>query len=141
MKLRTTRRNEPIELQMTPMIDIVFQLLIFFLVTAQAVRMTRADVELPREMGEQSTIAEQAGLVINILESGRIVVSDRDVQIEELDSLVRAAVQQYGGESALGAKVTVRADRRTSSEHLNAVVQRLHELGVGAAKVATSPPR
>jgi biopolymer transport protein ExbD len=37
MKLRTTRRNEPIELQMTPMIDIVFQLLVFFIMTFKIV--------------------------------------------------------------------------------------------------------
>lgn len=128
-------------LDMTPMIDIVFQLLIFFLVTAQAARITRADVELPKEMGEQRAAAEQAGLVINILQDGRIIVSDRDVPIEDLDALVRDAVKQFGGESNLGAKITVRADRRCSTQMLNAVVQRLHELGVGAARVATSPPR
>lgn len=37
MKLRSTRRNEPIELQMTPMIDIVFQLLVFFIMTFKIV--------------------------------------------------------------------------------------------------------
>jgi biopolymer transport protein ExbD len=123
------------------MIDIVFQLLIFFLVTAQAVRITRADVELPRERGEQKEEAEQAGVVINILMDGRIIVSDQEIGVEDLEALVKEAIKQYGGTSAVGAKITVRADRRTSSERLNEVVQRLHDLGVGAAKVATSPPR
>lgn len=130
-----------LSLDMTPMIDIVFQLLIFFLVTAQAARMSRADLDLPREIGEQSPVAEQAGLIINITREGEIVVSDRTVMLEELEALVQASVRQYGEEDIGRAKVTVRADRRTSSEGLNAVVQRLHDMGVGAAKIATSPPR
>lgn len=130
-----------LNLDMTPMIDIVFQLLIFFLVTAQAARITRADVDLPREKGEQNQVAEEAGLVINILQDGKIIVSDREVSVEDLDAMVKAAVKQFGGSGATGAKVTVRADRRTPSESLNIVVQRLHDIGVGAAKIATSPPR
>lgn len=141
MRFGAKHAERQLKLDMTPMIDIVFQLLIFFLVTAQAVRITRADVELPRERGEQKEEAEQAGLVINILQDGKIIVSDHEIVVEDLDALVKEAIKQYGGETAVGAKVTVRADRRTPSERLNAVVQRLHELGVGAAKVATSPPR
>lgn len=38
MKLRGNRRNEKIELQMTPMIDIVFQLLVFFIMTFKIVQ-------------------------------------------------------------------------------------------------------
>jgi biopolymer transport protein ExbD len=73
--------------------------------------------------------------------SGAIIVSDRTVLLEDLDILVNDTMKQAGGRDAAGAKITVRADRRTPSEHLNAVVQRLHDLGVGAAKIATSPPR
>jgi biopolymer transport protein ExbD len=135
------RREHTMNLDMTPMIDIVFQLLIFFLVTAQASRMTRADMELPSERGEQSEVAEQAGLVINLMANGEIIVSDRTVPIEDLDILVNEAIKQMGGKQAAGAKVTVRADRRTPTEHLNRVVQRLHDLGVGAARIATAPPR
>ena len=52
-------RERQLPVDMTPMIDIVFQLLIFFLVTAQLSQHSRADLELPQEAGETGTKKEQ----------------------------------------------------------------------------------
>ena len=81
---------------MTPMIDIVFQLLIFFLVTSQMAEQTRTELDLPREKGEESVEQAQAGITINVRPDGSVVVSDKVVSFEALDALVNALERELG---------------------------------------------
>lgn len=122
-------------IDMTPMIDIVFQLLIFFLVTAQMAEQSRAKLDLPREQGEDSTEREQAGLTINVLADGRIVVNDAEVSLEQLDGLVDAAVTAAGGADRL--KPLIRADRACDAARLNEIFARLSARGLAAIRLAT----
>ena len=124
---------------MTPMIDIVFQLLIFFLVTAQMAEQTRAKMDLPREKGEDTTEREQAGLTINVLADGRIVVNDAEVTLAQLDGLVDAAIQSVGGADRL--KPLIRADRAGDASKLNEVFERLTARGLSAIRLATERSR
>ena len=124
---------------MTPMIDIVFQLLIFFLVTAQMAQQTRAQLDLPKEQGEEEKERELAGLTINLLGDGTIVVDGRAVSLEALDALVDEAVARVGGLDAL--KPLIRADRACDAERLNAVFNRLSARGLSAIRLATERSR
>ncbi len=141
MRLSRRRRERLVELDMTPMIDVVFQLLIFFLVSAQMVHLTRADIELPQEQGEQNEQPEQAGLVINLTANGEIIVADRTVELNELDSLVREAIRQTASQDPEKLKLIIRADRHAAASDLNQIIERLHSMGVGVARIATSPIR
>jgi biopolymer transport protein ExbD len=141
MRLARKHRGRQLLLDMTPMIDIVFQLLIFFLVTAQMVKHSRADMELPKERGEQNQVAEEAGVIINVLATGQIIIGESEVQLNEMEQIIREAVDAAPGKRAEAVKLTIRADRRTPTTHLNDVIERLHKLGVGAARIATSPSR
>ncbi len=124
---------------MTPMIDIVFQLLIFFLVTAQMAEQTRAKLNLPQERGEDAAESEQAGLTVNVLADGRIVVNDAEVPLEALDALVDEAIKVAGGADRL--KPLVRADRDCDAARLNEVFQRLASRGLSAIRLATERGR
>jgi biopolymer transport protein ExbD len=124
---------------MTPMIDIVFQLLIFFLVTAQMAEQTRSKLNLPQERGEDATEREQAGLTVNVLADGRIVVNDAEVPLEALDALVDEAIKVAGGADRL--KPLVRADRDCDAARLNEVFQRLASRGLSAIRLATERGR
>lgn len=141
MSRRRRRRTieRIIEMEITPMIDVVFLLIIFFMTTAQFARMTRADVELPREAGEQDEAPEEAGLVVNVMADGSIIVNGDPVSLDTLASLVRIEARAAGG--AEHARVLLRADRSADTAHLNRIVTRLRELDIGAARVATEVPR
>ena len=76
------RKDRLLPVDMTPMIDIVFQLLIFFLTTAQLAMFSRAELDLPVEMGEQEEAAEEAGLIINILSDGSITIAGESLDDE-----------------------------------------------------------
>ncbi len=123
------------------MIDVVFLLIIFFMTTAQFSRLTRADVDLPQERGEQRQIPEEAGIVINITRNGELIISNRSVELRELEAMVRAQIRQAPGLSPLNLKLMIRADRNTEAARLNQVVTMLTSLGVGSARLATEVPR
>lgn len=121
------------------MIDVVFLLIVFFMVTSEFARDVRADLELPKLDGEQRSESEEAGLIINIREDGGIVlsVSDEPMDLVELGVRLRAA---FSDESTREARVLVRADARASTTRLNEVVRLLHEIGVGSARMGTEVP-
>ena len=140
MQFKNSRNsNRAVVIDMTPMIDIVFQLLIFFLVTAQMAEQSRATLELPKEKGEDSEDREQAGLMINVLADGSIVVSDNVVSFEALDRLVEEAIAHAGGVDAL--KPLIRADRNCDAGKLNEVFNRLSARGISSIRLATARNR
>lgn len=123
---------------MTPMIDIVFLLLIFFLTTAQLASNSRAELDLPEERGEQLEHVERAGLIVNVLADGSIVEGDRVISIAELEvfALAQVVEQQTSGEPI---RPLVRADRNAPAERLNEVFKTLRSAGIMSARLATSP--
>ena len=134
-------RSRALLLDMTPMIDIVFLLLIFFLTTAQLARESRADLDLPDERGEQTTEVERAGLIVNVLADGSLLLGDSMISIEELEN---AAIRQVVGsrdEKGRLVRPLVRADRNAPAERLNEVFNALRRAGTGSVRLATSPSR
>lgn len=131
--------NRSVVVDMTPMIDIVFQLLIFFLVTAQMAQQTRAQLDLPKEQGEEEKQKEIAGLTVNVLADGSIVVNDQTVSLEALDRMIDEAIAVAGGPDKL--KPLIRADRKADSTRLNEVFNRLSGRGLSAIRLATERSR
>lgn len=129
-----------LDINLTAMIDVIFMLIMFFLATAQIAKMTRADLDLPLEPGEQEREATEDGFVINLLADGSLVVSDRTVGFDELRLIVREELDRQRGARTERTRVLIRPDRNANAEALNRVVTMLRELGVGMARIATEPP-
>ena len=121
------------------MIDVVFLLIIFFMVTAEFARNVRAEVELPKLPGEQSQQTEEAGIVVNIDADGRIILDVSDSPIETGD-LRERLLAEFAADPSAQRHVLLRADRRASTTRLNEVVRILHELGVPSARMGTEVP-
>ncbi len=138
---RTTHAERTLPVDITPMIDVVFLLIIFFMVTAQFARITRAELDLPRQQGEQDQAAEEAGLVINLLANGGLIVNERDVTLAELLEVVREEIVSQPDRDPRQVKLLIRADRNGDTALLNEVLTSLQELGVGTARLATEVPR
>ncbi len=122
------------------MVDVVFLLIIFFMTTAQFSRLTRAEINLPKERGEQKETPEEAGIVINIGRDGELIISDRTVSLDELEAIVRDEARQKDGDDAVPVRLLIRADRDADAEMFNRVVTLLTTLGVGEARLATQVP-
>ena len=127
-----SRRRGVLELDMTPMIDVTFLLLIFFLVTAQMAQRSRGEVRLPVEPGEAGSRADAAGLVVLMRRDGSMLVGEAPVGLEQVVELARRAASRAGA----GTPV-VRADRDAPATALNALSRALQSGGMPAFRLAT----
>ncbi len=120
-------------LDMTPMIDVVFLLLIFFLTTAQLAQMASTPVELPEEAGNEDAATGSAGMVVNVDAAGVITVVDDVVEPNELALRAKEVLAQDPV-----AVPIIRADRRADAARLNLVVDGLRSGGFRSVRVATT---
>ena len=81
---------------MTPMIDIVFLLIIFFMVASQFAQQSRLNLNLPEEKGEQDINPQTTGLVINIRDDGAIIldIDEPPISLELLEERIKTAVSE-----------------------------------------------
>lgn len=107
----TSAGDDKIDLQMTPMIDIVFQLLIFFLLTATFQESSSLDVDLARAKNQQKP-AKQEAVVVSISALGAFEVDQILVDPGALESYLCG--QSKGGKTTLH----IRADKHSKHEDL-----------------------
>ena len=104
---RRARRRAP-ELNMAPLIDMVFILLIFFLVTTSFVK--EAGIEVSRPTASTAAVQPKATVIIAIDSNNRIFMQRREIDLRA----VRANVERALAENPEGAVVVV-ADRQSST--------------------------
>lgn len=101
-------------IEMTPIIDMVFLLLIFFLVATTFHQTEREmQIALPVAQSDLPVSSLLRELVVNVDAEGRIIVSGRAMQAEELREMIAEAVRRNPGQ-----KVTVRGDRNAAYSHV-----------------------
>ena len=125
------QRSRVLALDMTPMIDVVFLLLIFFLTTSQLAELAASELELPQEAGGKESAAA-SGLMVNIGPTGTLTVLDEEVGLAALPNLARAAL---GADPA--AVPVIRADRAAAAVRLNEVMEALRAGGCRGVRLAT----
>lgn len=107
MRLDVDEGDEEPTLNLTPMLDVVFNLLLFFLAaTTFAKEEVELDLRLPQAASGQRAAVETKELVINLLADGRLSVDGRTVTMEALRQKLEAAQKRDGKQSVL-----VRGDR------------------------------
>lgn len=95
MNIRPKRTETP-ELNLTPLIDVVFLLLIFFMVSTTFDKESRIKVELPSASTQDEKVEEEKVLSITIDANGRFYVDDREVVNTESATLKRAIEKAAG---------------------------------------------
>ena len=124
--------GEP-EFSMAPLIDIVFQMLIFFMVATTYNRQERdLSIELPFAESAQEPANLPEEIVIDVARDGRVSISGRAV---ERDSLVAALVETAHERAEI--PVTVRGDRLVHHEDVVAVLDACGLAGLSNVSVGT----
>ncbi len=77
MNFRKNKRA-PLEISLTPMIDVVFLLLIFFMVTTTFSQQTSIKIQLPQADGQAKVERQQHMLMLTIDKGGRYYINDND---------------------------------------------------------------
>lgn len=126
MNLRPYRKETP-ELNLTPLIDVVFLLLIFFMVSTTFDNESRIKVELPTAATQDEKVEEEKVLSITIDANGRFYVDDREVVNTEAKTLKRAIEKAAGLRRDL--PVIIKADARASFQAVFKVMDVTSQLG------------
>ena len=133
--IKVQEQREELELNMAPMIDMVFLLIIFFLTTTSFTEREREqDVLLPtnRNSGSLSRNFDN-NLIVNVLRDGRIMVYGEPKKLEELVTLVKDRKQR----AAVPLKVQVRADQRTAYGNVAGALEAVERGGVQRPYIIT----
>lgn len=134
MNFRTGRLAEEPEISLTSLIDVVFTLIIFFVVTATFDERSAIQIDLP-EASTQASTAPQQVLTVAIDPQGRYFLGDVEVLKLDPDSL-KQAIMQVAGESR-EQPVVVRADARTPHQAVVTALDVLGQLGFARISIAT----
>ena len=138
MRLNKRRRNTCPDMDMTPMIDIVFLLLIFFMTVTQVSKLNKERLELPQLKGMEDQ--KPTALIINVTETGEIRVSGRTLSIGDFVSLVNRELRRVGDDPRL-LGIVIRADQRGASAGVNSIVSALNRLQIKRVRIAVEVPQ
>lgn len=121
------------EINITPMLDIVFIMLIFFIVTTSFVKETGIDVSRPTASTAQQKT--KGNVLIAIRENGDVWMNKRRIEVDA----VRANVEKARAENPEGSVVII-ADRESATGILVEVMDQVKLAGVDAISVAAERP-
>ena len=133
MAVRRTHGNEDDgEISLTPMLDVVFILLIFFIVSTSFVKEPGLSPERP--LAETAAAKTRGNILVGISATDAVWMHKRRVRLEDVRPLVEAAVAENPESS-----VVVVADRRASTGAVIDVMDRARAAGVTNIAVAAEP--
>ena len=115
--------DEESSVDITPMLDVVFIMLIFFIVTATFVKESGIDVDKPS--AATVVVQERASILIAIDADNNVWVNRRQVDIRS----VRAIVERLHAENPKG-KLVIQADRESINDMLVKVMDASRQAGV-----------
>ena len=133
MALGKRRKDEEeSNIYMTPMLDVVFIMLIFFIVTASFVNESGLDVNRPPTSDEPPPEQENTNIVFRVSESNELTLEGRRIDIRA----VRANVERMHAEKP-EAKVIVSAHPKSKTEMFVQISDQAREAGVYDVSLST----
>jgi biopolymer transport protein ExbD len=129
MRRRRLQEQDETEVNLTPMLDVVFIMLIFFIVTASFVK--EAGIDVSRPDAATAERKERGNILVAISESGQIWIDKRHVDIRA----VRANIERLAAENPQGA-VVIQADENSKNGILVQVMDAARLAGVEQVSIA-----
>lgn len=120
-----------VNINLTPMIDMVFILLIFFIVTTSFVK--ESGVEINRPTAKTSERKEQGNILVAITKNGEIWIDRRQVETQA----VRANVERLIAQNPEGA-VIIQADKNSETGVLIKVIDQIRLAGIINISIAAN---
>jgi biopolymer transport protein ExbD len=122
-------QTEDAQIDMTPMLDVVFIMLIFFITTASFVK--EAGVSVQRPLAQTATARPEANIFVGITAENSIWVDKRPVEL----SAVRANIERLKQEVPVGS-VVIQADRRSKAGVVVSVMDQVRAAGIADVSVS-----
>ncbi len=122
--------EDELAIDVTPMLDVVFILLIFFIVTASFIK--EAGIEVNRPEASSAVRQESASIMVALSADDQVWVDGRQVEVPTL----RAIIERLHAENPQGS-VVIQADRESRNAMLIAVMDAARQAGVTNIAIAT----
>jgi biopolymer transport protein ExbD len=132
MRRKYEQQQDDTALDMTPMLDIVFIMLIFFIVTTSFIKESGVDVNSPSAATAEKK--ELGHIMIALTANGEVWIDKRNIDIRA----VRANVERLHAENPEGA-VIIQADTESKNGLLIQVIDQSRLAGVSNVSIAAKP--
>ncbi len=129
MRIPSSQGRRSLGFDMTPMIDVVFNLIIFFLLSNHLARQeVQLQLDLPAATtGEKANrTAAPRRMVLQVLPSGQVTLGGRAIGAAQLATELRTEQTKSAGEM----EVLLRADRKVTYRHLEPILKTCAQLGI-----------
>ncbi|HKM27660.1 MAG TPA: biopolymer transporter ExbD [Thiopseudomonas sp.] len=128
--------REPVDINLAPLIDVVFILLLFFVVTTTFTRETQLKVDLPEAVsGEQVQAEVKAALEILIGVDGSFALNGKSLSKNDLTTLMEALREESGGDKSI--PVVLSADGKSPHQAVVTAMDAAAKLGFAQLRITT----
>ena len=134
MKLKARRNGVRASVDMTPMLDVVFQLIIFFLVSTTFAVLPGINLKLPESATAEST--SNLGITITAEKNGKLWFNDKEVTLEELSKELDAFDTQKT--KKVDFPVAIEADNDVTNGRIVELFDVIRANGYSAVSLRTS---
>ena len=131
------QKREEVNVNLTPLIDVVFLLLIFFMVSTTFTKETHLEVDLPQASGDKSVSEEQV-LEILITDQGNYSVNGKPLVNTQAETLRRALKELSGDKRDMPLVIT--ADAKTPHQAVVTAMDVSGQLGFSKLSITTRDP-
>jgi biopolymer transport protein ExbD len=128
---RRTHAEDESEINLTPMLDVTFIMLIFFIVTSSFVKEAGIDVNKPAATTAERK--ERGNILVAITDTGQVWIDKRPVDVRA----VRANIERLHAENPQGG-VVIQADSNSKNGLLVKVMDAAREAGVYDVSIAAT---
>ena len=138
MKVHRSADKLDTTVELTPLIDVVFLLLIFFMVSTSFIRETQFKIDLPEAAGELQ-VTEGAPLEISISADGEYSIDGQLLVNSQLDTLKRGLKEASGGD--LERRLIVTADANATHQSVVQAMDAAGQVGLTRISITTQNPK
>jgi biopolymer transport protein ExbD len=131
MKINLGQKEEA-KFEMAPMIDMVFLLLVFFMMASQMAQIQNIKMEIPEATKSVVPKERPNRWIVNITKDGHIFEGERPIELSELSSRVKKQI-----EINPETKIYLRADKATKHKDVKKVMTEMAKAGVSDFIFAT----
>lgn len=118
------------EFSMASMTDIIFLLLVFFMITSSAISHSAIEVKLPKASDANPNVQDPTNVVVN--EEGKFFINDNEIPKQEIENAIKNSLKQNQSQA-----FTIKADENTKHKDIVFLMNIAEKNGLSIAIATT----
>jgi biopolymer transport protein ExbD len=121
------------EINLAPLIDMVFQLIIFFMLSSSFIMQPGIKIKLPK--AETTEIIKEKEIFVDVSEDGTIFYNTKPISLVKLQNIFENEIKNYGNAIVL----IIKGDKNTKHGIIVSIMDLARKCGIEKIAIATSP--